>query len=64
MLSHNIMERRLQVAGSILIFGLLVEALSLSISGPIAFLVFVGLAGLLLLVGIAGYLLAIVRSAT
>jgi hypothetical protein len=62
-LSQNIMERRLQVAGSILILGLLAEALSVAMRGPIAFLIFVGLAGLLLLAGLAAYLLAIARSA-
>ena len=62
-MSQNIMERRLQVAGSILILGLLMEALSVSVRGPIAFLIFVGLAGLLLLAGLAAYLLAIARTA-
>ena len=60
MLSSNIMERRLQVAGCILILGLLVEGFSLAGHGAIAFLVFVGFGGLLLLVGIAAYLLALV----
>jgi hypothetical protein len=62
MLSANPMERHLQVAGGILIFGLLVEGLSLMGRGPIAFLVFVGCGGLLLLIGIVAYLLALVRA--
>jgi hypothetical protein len=61
MLSANTTERRLQSAGIILILGLLVEGLSLLGRGPIAFLVFVGLGGLLLMIGIAAYLLALVR---
>jgi hypothetical protein len=63
MLSANAMERRLQFAGIILMLGLLVEGSSLIGRGPIAFLVFVGLGGLLLLIGIAAYLLALVRKA-
>ena len=62
MLSSNAMERRLQIAGSILILGLLVEGFSLAGHGAIAFLIFVGLGGLLLLVGIAAYLLALVHT--
>ncbi len=62
MLSANTMERRLQIAGTILIAGLLVEGFSLLGHGAIAFLVFVGLGGLLLVLGIGTYLLALVRS--
>jgi len=60
MLSANTLERRLQIAGIVLVLGLLVEALCLMGRGPVAFLVFVGLGGLLLLAGIAGYLLSLV----
>jgi hypothetical protein len=62
MLSANIMERRLQLAGIILILGLLVEGFSLMGRGPIAFLIFVGFGGLLLFIGIVAYLLALVRA--
>ena len=62
MFSANTTERRLQSAGIILILGLLVEGLSLMGRGPIAFLVFVGVGGLLLLIGIVAYLLALVRT--
>jgi hypothetical protein len=62
MLSTNSLERKLQVSGMILIFGLVVEALCLLGRGPIPFLVFTGLAGLSFLLGIACYLLALVRS--
>ena len=61
MLSANVMERRLQVAGIILVLGLLVEGFSLVGRGPIAFLVFVGLGGLLVLIGIVAFLLALMR---
>jgi len=61
MLSANVTERRLQLAGVTLILGLLVEGLSLLSRGPVAFVVFVGLGGLLFLVGVVGYLLGLVR---
>jgi len=60
MLSGNTLERRLQLSGIVLILGLLVEAVALLGRGPLAFIVFVGLGGLLLLAGIAGYLLSLV----
>jgi hypothetical protein len=62
MLSTNSLERKLQISGIILIFGLVVEALCLIGRGPIAFMMFTGLGGLLFLAGIAYYLLALVRS--
>ena len=61
MLSANVTEHRLRSAGIILILGLLVEGLSLMGRGPIAFMVFVGLGGLLLLLGVVAYLLTLVR---
>jgi hypothetical protein len=61
MFSANATERRLQLAGIILILGLLVEGSSLLGRGAIAFVIFVGLGGLLLLVGTVAFLLALVR---
>ena len=61
MLSANLMERRLQISGIIIILGLLAAGLSLLGHGAIAFLVFVGLGGTLLFLGVAAYLLALVR---
>ena len=61
MLSRNSMERRLQIAGIIIILGLTVEAGSLLGRGAISFLVFVGFSGTLLALGVAGYLLALIR---
>ena len=62
MLSGDPMEKKLQLSSIILIIGLLVEGFCLLGRGPIAFLLFVNLAGLLLLVGIAIFLLALTRS--
>jgi len=62
MLSTNPLQRKLQISGIILIFGLVVEAVCLLEQGPIAFLVFIGLGGLAFLVAIVYYLLALVRS--
>ena len=55
-------ERKLQISGTILIFGLVVKAVCLLGRGPIAFLIFAGLGELLFLVGIVYYLSVLVRS--
>lgn len=60
MVSPNPLERRLQISGIILILGLLVEGLCLLGRGPIAFILFVGLGGLLLAAGVLGYLYSLV----
>lgn len=60
MLSKNPIERRLQVSGIILILGLLAEGICLLGRGPIAFILFVGLGGLLCGVGILLYLYSLV----
>ena len=60
MFSNNPIERRLQVSGIILILGLLVEAICLFGRGPIAFILFVGLGGLLFGAGIVLYLYSLV----
>ena len=62
MLKANPLERRLQVAGVILILGLVVQALCLLSHSAVGFLVFTGLAGSLILLGVVLYLLALVRS--
>jgi hypothetical protein len=62
MLSKDALEKRLQIAGIVLILGLLTEGFCLLGRGPIAFLLFVGLAGLLLPLGILIFLLALVRT--
>ena len=60
MLGANPLERRLQISGMLIILGLLVEALCLAWRGPLAFLVFLGLGGLLLFAGIVAYLYSLV----
>jgi hypothetical protein len=60
MLSKNPLERRLQFSGIILILGLLAEAICLLGRGPIAFILFVGLGGVLFAVGILLYLYSLV----
>jgi hypothetical protein len=60
MLSGNPLERRLQVAGVFLVLGLLVEALCLVWKGPLAFLLFLGVGGILLFAGIVVYLFSLV----
>jgi len=62
MLSTDSLERKLQMSGIILIVGLVVEGFCMLGRGPVAFLIFTGLGGLLFLAGIAYYLLALVRS--
>lgn len=60
MLSRQLLERRLQFAGGLLLSGLLVEAISVVWTRPIAFIVFVGLGGLLFAAGILLYLYSLV----
>jgi hypothetical protein len=60
MLGANALERRFRVAGVLLILGLLVEALCLAWKGPLAFLLFLGLGGILLSAGIVVYFYALV----
>jgi hypothetical protein len=59
-LSVNPAERPLQVSGVLIILGLLVEALCLAWRGPLAFLVFLGVGGLLLFAGIVLFLISLV----
>jgi hypothetical protein len=60
MLHPQLLERRLQFAGALLISGLVIEALSVVWNRPIAFVIFVGLGGLLLAAGILLYLYSLV----
>jgi len=62
MLGATRLERRLQLSGILLILGLLVEAACLLARGPIAFLVFVGLGGLLFAAGMLLYLYSLVST--
>ena len=60
MLSVNQLEKRRQVAGVFTVLGLVVEALCLIWSTPIAFVIFVAIGGLLMFVGIVLYLYSLV----
>ena len=52
--------RRLRISGLLVSLGLLIEAATLFWSHPTAFLVFLGLGGLLVAVGVVLYLISIV----
>jgi hypothetical protein len=54
------MTSRLRIAGVLIFIGLLIEAFTLTWNNPIAFIVFLGIGGLLILVGIVFYLLSLV----
>jgi hypothetical protein len=60
MLSANPVEKRRQVAGICIVLGLMIEALCLIWSTPIAFVIFVAIGGLLMFVGIVLYLYSLV----
>jgi predicted membrane channel-forming protein YqfA (hemolysin III family) len=60
MLSVNQLEKRRQVAGVFIVLGLVIEALCLIWSTPIAFVIFVAVGGLLMFVGIVLYLYSLV----
>ena len=51
---------KLRVAGVLIALGLLVELVTLAWNNPIAFLIFLGVGGLLIFVGIVIYLLSLV----
>jgi hypothetical protein len=54
------MERRLRLAGTLIVLGLLIELASLLWSHPLAFIVFIAAGGLLIGVGIVIYLYSLV----
>jgi hypothetical protein len=60
MLSVNQLEKRRQVAGVFIVLGLVIEALCLLWSTPIAFVIFVAIGGLLMFLGIVLYLYSLV----
>ena len=62
MLSVNRLEKRRQIAGAFLVLGLVVEALCLIWSTPIAFVIFVMISGLLMFGGIVLYLSSLVSN--
>jgi hypothetical protein len=58
----NSIEKRIQVAGIILIAGLLIEALCLLWARPISFVIFVAVGGLFLFAGVVVFLFSLVSS--
>lgn len=54
------LERRLRIAGTFVILGLLVELISLLWSHPLAFILFIAAGGLLVAAGILVYLYSLV----
>jgi hypothetical protein len=61
-LNPQLLERRLQFSGSVLILGLLIEAVSVVWTRPVAFVVFVSLGGLLFAAGMLLYLYSLVSA--
>jgi hypothetical protein len=61
--SIDAMGKRLQVAGILLIIGLVIEAICLLSAKPIAFIIFVGVGGLLIFGGVAVYLFSLISIA-
>lgn len=59
-LSVNRLERRLQLAGILIILSLLVEVFSLLWNRPLAFLAYIGAGGFLLGAGVLVYLYSLV----
>ena len=57
-------ERRIRLAGILVILGLLVEAVTLLLGGPISFLVFMFLGGALVVAGMLTYLLSFIGGGT
>lgn len=63
MLSPNALERRLQGSGFLVILGLMVEASCLFWTPPIAFVLFLGIGGILIGLGILIFLYSLVSPA-
>jgi hypothetical protein len=60
MLTVNQIEKLRQVAGIFIVLGLVIEALCLIWSTPIAFVIFVAIGGLFMFVGIVLFLYSLV----
>jgi hypothetical protein len=60
--SQLAITRELRIAGTLLIFGLVVAIISLLWKSPAAFLLFAGVSGLLIVAGILVYLYSIISS--
>lgn len=60
MAGANSIEKRIKIAATLIILGLLVEAVCLLWARPLAFLIFVGIGILLMFAGIVFYLISLV----
>lgn len=60
MSSANSMEQRLQIAGVLLIIGLVIEAVCLLWARPISFVILVAVGGLFLFAGVVVFLFSLV----
>jgi hypothetical protein len=58
----NPITRRLQVSGTFLVIGLLIEAICLFSAKPIAFVLFVAIGGVFLFAGVTVYLFSLVST--
>ena len=58
----NRLERRLRLAGVLVVLGLLVEIISLNWAHPTSFLLFMFLGGILMFLGIVVYIYSLIRS--
>jgi hypothetical protein len=58
--NSGFMARRLRLAGTLIVAGLVVEGVSLWWNHPLSFVAFLGLGGLLMVVGMLVYLVALV----
>jgi hypothetical protein len=61
--SVDAMERHIQLAGALLIIGLVVEAVCLLWARPISFVIFVVVGGFFLLAGVAVFLSSLISAA-
>ena len=57
---EEFVSRKLRVAGTLIILGLLVEGVSLIWNHPLSFIAFLGIGGFLMFLGIAIYLIVLV----
>jgi hypothetical protein len=59
-LSADPLQKRLQIAGTLLIIGLLIEAMCLLWARPISFVIFVAVGGVFMFAGVVAFLLSLV----
>jgi hypothetical protein len=58
---ESLVQRKLRLAGALLVLGLLAEIVSLVWEKPLAFILFVGVGGTLTLIGLILYLYSLVN---